>query len=63
MQASRSSRIFQIFSTKEKCEHFVASNVRWDEHQRLRAQAQEEGSQRRVQDDNDKGDLCWRVGM
>ena len=61
MNASRrSSRIFEIFSTKEKREHLVASKMRWDERQSQRmAQAQEERSQRSVQDDNDKGDLCW----
>ena len=61
MNASRSSsRIFEIFSTKEKSEHSGASEVRWDERQRQRvAQAQEERSPRSVQDENDKGDLCW----
>ena len=54
------TRISEIFSTREKSEHLVASKVRWDEHQRHRvALAQEERSQRSVQDDNDKGDLCW----
>ena len=45
MNASRrESRIFEIFSTKEKSEHLVASKVRWDERQRQRvAHAQEEG--------------------
>ena len=27
----RGSRIFEIFSPKEKIEHFFASKVRWDE--------------------------------
>ena len=63
MNASRrGSRIFEIFSTKEKNEHLVARKVRWDEPERERvaqAQAQEERSQRSVQDENAKGDLCW----
>ena len=61
MKASRrSGRIFEIFSTKEKSEHSVANKVRWDERQRERgAQTQEERSQRSVQDDNDRGDVCW----
>ena len=59
--ASRSgSRICVIFTKKEKSEHSVASSAQWDECQRQRvAQAQEERSQRSVQDDNDKGDFCW----
>ena len=32
----RSGKIFEIFSSKEKSEHSVASKVRWDERQRLR---------------------------
>ena len=61
MNASRrSSRIFEIFSTKERSEHLVACEVRLDERRRQWvAQAQEERSQRSVQEENDKGDLCW----
>ena len=52
--------MFEIFSTKEKSEHLVASTVRWDERQgQWVAQAQEERSQRSEQDEHDKGDLCW----
>ena len=55
MNASRrGSRIFEIFSTEEKSEHLVASKVRCDERQRRVAHAQEERSQRSVQDENDK---------
>ena len=44
MNASRrSSRVFEIFNTKDKSEHLVASKVRWEERQKQRvAQAQEE---------------------
>ena len=54
MNASkRSSRICEwAFGSKQ--------SVRWDECQRQRVtQAQEEGSQRSVQDENDIGDVCW----
>ena len=53
MNASkRSCRNLEIFSTKEKSEHCVASKVRWDEFQRqMVAQAQEERSQWSVQDE------------
>ena len=58
--SKRGSRIFEIFSTREKSEHLVANKVRLDERQRQRvAQAQEERSQWSVQDDNVKGDFCW----
>ena len=51
MQAGGADRIFEIFSTKEKSEHLVASKVRWDERQRQRvAQTQDKRSQRSVQD-------------
>ena len=54
------SNIFEIFSTKEKGGHLVASRVRWDGCQRQRVtQAQDKRSQRSVQDENDKGDHCW----
>ena len=34
LQAGGPDRIFEIFSTKEKSEHLVASKVRWDERHR-----------------------------
>ena len=37
----RGGRICEIFSSKEKSEHFVASKVRWDERQRLKAVQEE----------------------
>ena len=54
----RGSRILEIFSTKEKSEHKVASKVRWEERQRQRV-VQEESARRSVQDGNDNGKLCW----
>ena len=60
LASRRGSRIFLMSSTKEKSEHFGASKVRWDERKRqMVAQAQEQRSQRSVQDDNDKSDLYW----
>ena len=57
MNASRRGKFFEIFSTEEKSEHLVACKVRWDERWRQRvAQAQEERSERSVQDEDDKGD-------
>ena len=37
----RGSRIFEIFSTKEKIDHFVASRNRWLEYQEKRVAQQE----------------------
>ena len=54
----RGIRIFKIFSTEEKSEHFVASKVRWDEGQRQRV-ALEEKTRRNVQDADDEDDHCW----
>ena len=57
MRARRGRRIFEIFSTKEKTEHLVASKVRWDERQRQRV-ALEEKAIRNVQDADDEHDHC-----
>ena len=54
----RGGRIFEIFNSKEKSEHSVASKVRWDERQRLRV-AQEERARRDVQEVDNEVDDNW----
>ena len=54
----RGGRIFEIFNSKEKSEHLVASKVRWDERQRLKV-AQEERARRDVQEVDDEVDHNW----
>ena len=54
----RGGRIFEIFSSKEKSKHLVASKVRWDERQRLKAM-QEEKARRDVQEVDDEVDQNW----
>ena len=54
----RGGRIFEIFSSKEKSKHSVASKVRWDERQRLKAM-QEEKARRDVQEVDDEVDRNW----
>ena len=49
----RGGRIFEIFSSKGQSEHLVASKVRWDERQRLKAM-QEEKARRDVQEVDDE---------
>ena len=44
----RGGRISETFNSKEKSKHLVASKVRWDERQRLKA-AQTERARRDVQ--------------
>ena len=46
----RSSMIFEIFSTKVKRDHLVASRHRWLEYQ----------GQRVLQQERSQSDLCWR---
>ena len=42
------SRIFEIFTTKEKGEHLVASKVRWDERRRQRVALEEKSKKERA---------------
>ena len=54
----RGGRIFEIFSAKEKSEHFVTSKVRRDERQTPKA-VQEEKARRDVQEVDDEVDQNW----
>ena len=54
----RGGRTFEIFCSKEKIEHLVASKVRWDERQRLKA-VQEERTRKDVQEVDDEVDQIW----
>ena len=54
----RGGRIFDIFSSKEKSEHLVASKVPWDERQRPKV-AQEERARRDAQEVDDEVDQKW----
>ena len=54
----RGRRIFEIFNTKEKSEHLVASKVRWDERQRQRWSTKKE-QERNVQEADDEDDPYW----
>ena len=56
--ARRGGRIFEIFNTKKKSEHLVASKVRWDERQKLKM-AQEERARQDVQEVDDELDHHW----
>ena len=58
MRAGGRSRIFELFNTKEKGEHLVASKVRWDERQRQRVE-QEERTIKNVQEADDDDDSFW----
>ena len=50
--------MFETFNTKERREHLVASEVRWDERQRPKV-AQEERARRNVQEPDDEVDHNW----
>ena len=54
----RRGRMFEIFNSKEKSEHPVASKMRWDERQRRMA-AQEERARSDVQEVDDEVDQNW----
>ena len=54
---TRGSRIFEIFSTKEKSDHLVESKNRWLEYQEKRV-AQQERSQSEWQDVNYEGTMA-----
>ena len=54
----RGGRKFEISNSKEKSEHLVASKVRWDERQWLKA-AQEERARNDVQEVDDEVDQSW----
>ena len=56
--ARRRGGIFEIFNSKEKSEHLVASEVRFDERQMLEA-VQEERARRDVQEVDDEVDQNW----
>ena len=59
LKASRSGgRIFEIFSSKGQSEYSVASKVRWDERQRLKAM-QEDKARRNVQEVDDEVNQNW----
>ena len=53
----RSSRIFEIISTKEKIDHLVASRNRWLEYQGKRV-TQQERSQSDLKDMNYEGTMA-----
>ena len=57
MNPSRwSGRIFKVFNTKEKREHFSCKqSVRWDERQKQKVE-QAERARRNVQDADDEND-------
>ena len=58
-QASRrGSRIFEIFSTCRRSDHFVASRNRWVNFQKKKVE-QQERLQRSAKKDCDQGDPCW----
>ena len=54
----RGGKILEIFNSKDKSEHLVASKVRWDWRQRPKV-AQEEKARGDVQEVDDKVDQTW----